>query len=60
MFPFVSQGRRKDWARRRQHESIEMGGRSRCGHGSTDGACEHRVGDGAGRAVVGTFRGDLK
>lgn len=25
MFPFVSQGRRKEWARKRQHESIEIG-----------------------------------
>jgi len=52
MFPFVSQGRRKEWVRRRQHESIEIDGGSRCGHGCVDGAC--------GRRGEGTVRGDLR
>ena len=55
MFPFVSQGRRKEWVRRRQHESIEIGGGCPCGQDCGAGACECRVGDGAGRVVVDTF-----
>jgi len=52
MFPFISQGQRKEWARRRQHESIEIGGGCPCGHGCGAGAF--------GRRGEGTVRGDLR